>query len=115
MTRKSCMHRMISAVAAVGLLGVVAAARPASDERLDPGVSFRISSTTRVYAGDTPRGQDAEVMRGRGVAVDGRARIEFLAFTPAPSGVTTDDFVITGDSGHVFVLHAADQRYTPSD
>jgi hypothetical protein len=106
---------MISRAAAVALLGVVPAARPASYQRLDPGLSFRISSSTRVYAGDTPRGQDDEVMRGRGVAVNGRARIEFLAFTPAPSGVTTDDFIITGDSGHVFVLHAADQRYTPSD
>ena len=106
---------MITSAAVVGLLGVLGAASPASPERLDPGVSFRISSTTRVYAGDTPRGQDDEVMRGRGVAVNGRARIEFLAFTPAPLGLTTDDFLITGDSGHVFVLHAAEQRYTPSD
>ncbi|HEX4684207.1 MAG TPA: hypothetical protein VH277_15930 [Gemmatimonadaceae bacterium] len=103
----------MASIAGAGLMGVTAAARPIA--RLDPGVSFNISSTSRVYPGDTPRGQDDEVMRGRGVAVNGRARIEFLAYTPAPQGVTTDDFVITGDSGHVFVLHAADQRVTPSD
>lgn len=84
-------------------------------DRLAPGVSFRVSTSTRVYPGDTPRAQDDEVMRGRGVAVNGRARIEFLAFTPAPQGVTTEDFVIASDSGHSFVLHTSNQRYTPSD
>jgi hypothetical protein len=80
-----------------------------------PGVSFRISTATRVYAGDTPRSQDDEIMRGRGVAVNGRARIELLAFTPAPQGLTTDDFVIAADSGHSFVLHSATQTVTPAD
>lgn len=99
--------------AAAGLFGTVAAVRPA--EHFAPGVSFRISSSVRIYAGDTPRGQDDEVMRGRGVALNGHSRVEFLAFTPAPQGVTTDDFLVTGDSGHVYVLHAADQRFTQSD
>lgn len=54
-------------------------------------------------------------MRGRGVAANNRARIEFLAFTPAPQGVTTDDYVIAGDSGKAFILHAKDQRYTSAD
>ena len=94
------------------LIGTVAAT-PVG--RLMPGVSFRVSASTRVFAGDTPRGQDDEVMRGRGVAANNRARIEFLAFTPAPAGVTTDDFVIAGDSGKAFVLHSKDQRYTSAD
>jgi hypothetical protein len=80
-----------------------------------PGVSFRISTSTKIYPGDTPRAQDDEVMRGRGVAVNGRARIEFLAFTPAPQGLTTDDFLIAADSGHSFILHTANQLYTPAD
>lgn len=101
----------IGAVGA-GLIGSLAAAAPTV---LDPGLSFRITSTTKVYPGDTPRGQDNEVMRGRGVAINGRARIEFLAFTPAPQGLTTDDFVIAADSGHSFILHSATQRYAPSD
>jgi hypothetical protein len=104
---------VIASIAGAGLIGVTVAAHPIA--HLDPGLSFSISSASRVYPGNTPGGQDAEVMRGRGVAVNGRARIEFLAYTPAPQGVTTDDFLIAGDSGHVFVLHAADQRVTPSD
>src|SRR4051812_29340254 len=97
---------------AVGLLATSAAAVP---EPFDAGISFRISTSTKVYPGDTPRAQDDEVMRGRGVAVNGRARVEFLAFTPAPQGLTTDDFVIAADSGHSYILHASNQRYTPSD
>ena len=53
---------------AAGLL-VTTAAVPGA--HLAPGASFRISTATRVYPGDTPRGQDDEVMRGRGVAVAG--------------------------------------------
>ena len=86
--------RWLLAVAA--LTATTAAIAPM---RLDPGVSFRISASTKVYAGDTPSAQDDEVMRGRGVAVNGRARIEFLTFTPAPSGLTTDDFLVAADSG----------------
>jgi hypothetical protein len=97
---------------AFGLVATTAAVMPA---RLDPGVSFRISTSTKVYPGDTPRAQDDEVMRGRGVAVNGRSRIEFLTFTPAPQGVTTDDFLIAADSGHSFVLHASTQKFTSAD
>jgi hypothetical protein len=102
--------RWLLAVAA--LTATTAAIAPM---HLDPGVSFRISASTKVYAGDTPGAQDDEVMRGRGVAVNGRARIEFLTFTPAPSGLTTDDFLVAADSGHSFVLHSATQRFTPAD
>jgi hypothetical protein len=97
---------------AFGLLATTAATVP---ERFDPGVSFRITTSTKVYPGDTPRPQDDEVMRGKGVAVNGRARIEFLAFTPPPQGVTTDDFLIAADSGHSFILHNATQKFTPAD
>jgi hypothetical protein len=103
---------MVVLLIGVGLVATTAAALP---ERLDPGVSFRISTSTKVYPGDTPRAQNDEVMRGRGVAVNGRARIEFLTFTPAPPGVTTDDFLIAADSGHSFILHSATQRFTPAD
>jgi hypothetical protein len=102
-------------VAAAALVTFAAAAGAPRTAHLAPGVSFRISASTKVFGGDTPRGQDAEVMRGRGVAVNGRARVEFLAFTPAPQGVTTDDFLIAGDSGHVFVLHSGSQTMTPAD
>jgi hypothetical protein len=95
-----------------GLIGSVAAVAPVIRA---PGVSFRVSSSTQVYAGATPRGQDDEVMRGRGVALNNRSRIEFLAFTPAPQGVTTDDFLIALDSGKVFVEHTKDQRYTSAN
>lgn len=101
--------------AAIGAAGAALVASIAATTPLDPGVSFRITATTRIYPGDTPRGQDNEVVRGRGVAVNGRARIEFLAFTPAPQGITTDDFLIAADSGHSFILHSATQRTTPSD
>jgi hypothetical protein len=68
-----------------------------------------------MYAGDTPRGQDDEVMRGRGIAAGNHSRIEFLAFTPAPAGVTTDDYVIALDSGKAFIQHTASQTYTPAN
>lgn len=83
--------------------------------RLAPGLSFRISAATRIYPGDTPRGQDDEVMRGRGIAANNHSRIEFLAYTPAPPGISTDDFVIGLDSGKVFVQHAKDQTVTPEN
>ena len=104
---------LIGVAAMAGLAGSIAAVAPAP--RFVPGVSFRISSSLRIYPGDVPRGQDDQVMRGRGVAAGGHSRIEFLAFTPAPNGVTTDDFLISVDSGKVFVLHSADQRFTSSD
>lgn len=89
------------------------AARPLS--LFVPGLAFRISSSTKVYGGDTPRGQDDEVMRGRGVAANNHSRIEFLAFTPAPQGVTTDDYLIAVDSGKAFVYHSSSQQYTPAN
>jgi hypothetical protein len=110
----SSFVRAVAAAGVVaGLVGSIAAVAP--PRRLTPGVSFRISSATKIYAGDAPRGQEDEVMRGRGVAADNKTRIEFLAFTPAPQGITTDDFVIALDSGKAFVLHAATQRATPAD
>lgn len=96
-----------------GFLWSTAAFAPAS--RIAPGLSFRISAATRIYPGDTPRAQDDEVMRGRGIAVNNHSRVEFLAFTPAPQGVTTDDFLIALDSGKVFVQHAKDQSFTPAN
>jgi hypothetical protein len=95
-----------------GLIGTVAAMAP---DALAPGVTFRISSSTQVYAGDTPRGQDDEVMRGRGIALNNRSRIEFLAFTPAPQGVTTDDYLIALDSGKAFIQHVKEQRFTSAN
>lgn len=70
---------------------------------------------TRIYPGDTPRAQDDEVMRGRGIAANNRSRIEFLAYTPAPQGLTTDDFLVAVDSGKVFIQHAKDQTFTPAN
>ena len=89
--------------------------RRAHARMLQPGLSFRISSSTKVYPGDTPRGQDDEVMRGRGQAAGNHSRIEFLAFTPAPQGVTTDDFLIALDSGKVWVQHTNNNRFTSAD
>src|SRR5262245_6130130 len=54
-------------------------------------------------------------MRGRGVAAENKARAEFLAFTPPPQGITTDDFVIALDSGKTFILHSSSQRFTPAE
>jgi hypothetical protein len=105
-------HVALAIAALAGLTGAVAAVKPFVTV---PGVSFKVSSSTRVYGGDTPRGQDDEVMRGRGLAADNHARIEFLAFTPAPQGVTTDDYLIAVDSGKAFILHSKDQRYTPAN
>jgi len=103
----------VSIAAALALLGTSAAVRPAA--RFVPGLSFKVSSSTRVYGGETSRGQDDEVMRGRGVAAANRARIEFLAFTPAPQGITTDDFLIAADSGRAYVLHTNNQRFTAAN
>jgi len=95
-----------------GFLGTVAAVTPGARE---PGLSFKISSSTQVYAGDVPRGQDDEVMRGRGIALGNRSRVEFLVFTPPPQGVTTDDYLIALDSGKVFIEHTKDQRYSAAN
>ncbi len=103
----------VSIAAALAIVGTSAAVHPAA--RFVPGLSFKVSSSTKVFGGDTPRGQDDEVMRGRGVAAGNRSRIEFLAFTPAPQGVTTDDFLIAADSGRAYVLHTNNQRFTPAN
>ena len=88
---------------------------PSAGAHRQPGLSFRISSSTKIYPGDTPRNQDDEVMRGRGQAAGNHTRIEFLAYTPAPQGVTTDDFLIALDSGKVWVEHTNNKRFTSAD
>jgi hypothetical protein len=100
-------------VLTVGSVSATLAARQPA--RLDPGLSFKVSASTRVFGGETSRGQDDEVMRGRGVAANNHSRIEFLVYTPAPQGVTTDDFLIAVDSGRAFILHTNGQRYTPAN
>jgi hypothetical protein len=110
----------MAAAGMVGLFGSLAAVPLPPFHRsaippFVPGLAFRLSASTRVFPGDTPRGQDDEVMRGRGVAAENHARIEFLAFTPAPQGMTTDDFLIALDSGKAFVLHSNTQRFTSAD
>jgi hypothetical protein len=105
--------RLPSAVLIAALAGTVAAVAPS--RWFEPGLSFRVSASTRMYAGDTPSGQENEVMRGRGIAAGNHSRIEFLAFTPAPAGVTTDDYVIALDSGKAFIQHSASQTYTPAN
>jgi hypothetical protein len=98
-----------------GLVGTMAAARAAVPSRGVPGFSYRVSSSVKVYPGDTPRGQDDEVMRGRGVAAHDHSRIEFLAFTPTPSGVTTDDYLIGGDSGKTYIFHNGSQTFADAN
>lgn len=111
---RQCLSRAGLGIAAgVAIIATTAATHPVS--LFVPGLAFRISSSTKVYGGDTPRGQDDEVMRGRGVAANNHSRIEFLAFTPAPQGVTTDDYVIAVDSGKAFVYHTGSQTYTPAN
>jgi hypothetical protein len=104
---------VVSAAIAGGLVGTTAAIRAPSAPV--PGLSFRVSSSVKVYGGDTPRGQDDEVMRGRGVAVNDRSRIEFLAFTPAPSGLTTDDYLVGVDSGKTYIFHSGSQTFADAN
>lgn len=114
--KKRVSRGVQAALLTLGAMGVgatIASARPTA--RFVPGLSFKVSASTRVFGGDTPRGQDDEVMRGRGVAANNHSRIEFLAYTPAPQGLTTDDFVIAVDSGKAFILHSNNHRYTPAD
>ena len=106
--------RGLTVLALVGSSFVPGRAHEPAARRM-PGLSFRISSSTKIYPGDTPRGQDDEVMRGRGQAAGNHSRIEFLAFTPAPQGVTTDDFLIALDSGKVWVQHTNGNRFTSAD
>jgi hypothetical protein len=103
-------------LALVGAAGLFASlAGFTSFRRFAPGLSFRLSSQVRIYPGDTPRGQDDEVMRGRGIALNNRSRIEFLAFTPIPSNVTTDDYLVALDSGKVFINHSGSQTFAPAN
>lgn len=111
--RPTALRAVVGVATTAGVVASTGASKPSPPPV--PGLSFRVSSTLRIYGGDAPRGQDDQVMRGRGVAANGHSRIEFLAFTPPPAGVTTDDFLIALDSGKVFVQHAADQRFTSSD
>jgi hypothetical protein len=59
--------------------------------------------------------QDNEIMRGRGLATANRTRIELLAMTPLPEGVTLNDFIFALDSGRVVVLHSNNQSVTPAN
>src|SRR4249920_1364074 len=111
--RLSRPARMAPAFLLAGGAIVLLAASP--PVRFDPGLSFKVSASTRVFGGDTPRGQDDEVMRGRGIAANNHSRIEFLAYTPTPQGLTTDDFLIAVDSGRAFILHTNGQRFTPAN
>src|SRR4029078_4617488 len=107
--------RGLSTLALIGRASVVPGRTYAPTAHRMPGLSFRISSSAKIYPGDTPRSQDDEVMRGRGQAAGNHARIEFLAYTPAPTGVTTDDFVIALDSGKVWVQHVNGNRFTSAN
>jgi hypothetical protein len=104
---------VVGAVGAAGLFGALFGFRPFA--RIAPGLSFRVSSAVQIYPGDTPRGQDDEIMRGRGIAVNDHSRIEFLAYTPMPPNVTSDDYLVSVDSGKVFVYHNGSQTFAPSN
>ncbi len=103
----------LALVGAAGLFGSLAGFT--SFRRFAPGLSFRVSSQVRIFPGDTPRGQDDEVMRGRGIALNNRSRIEFLAYTPLPPNVTTDDYLVALDSGKVFLNHSGSQTFAPAN
>ena len=105
----------LSLSVAGGAAVVAALAGFRSFSHVAPGLSFRVSSAVRIYPGDTPRGQDDEVMRGRGIAVNNRSRIEFLAYTPMPQNVTADDYLVAVDSGKVFIYHTGSQTFAPSN
>ncbi|HVX38182.1 MAG TPA: hypothetical protein VHB25_01320 [Gemmatimonadaceae bacterium] len=107
------MKSISRAALAAGAVAGLAAAAPFV--HLAPGVSFRINASTKIYAGDVPSAEDNEVMRGRGVAVDNRSRIEFLVYTPTPQNVTTDDYVFGADSGKTFVFHSGSKTYQPAN
>jgi hypothetical protein len=100
---------------AASVLALIAASGPI--EHGSPGLSFRISSSTRISMSENAPagGQDNEIMRGRGLATANRTRIELLAMTPLPEGVTLNDFIYSLDSGRVVVLHANTQSVTPAN
>ena len=113
--RRTFIQRRASLIAgATGLAALIAASRPFAS--VTPGVSFRISSSTRMSMGQGPGGgQDNEIMRGRGLATGNRVRIELLAMSPLPQGVTLNDFIFALDSGRVVVLHTNNQTATPAN
>ena len=47
--------------------------------------------------------------------MNNRSRIEFLAYTPLPSNVTSDDYLVSVDSGKVFVYHTGSQTFAPAN
>ena len=95
------------------VLLAAAAFRRAGVSSVAPGLSFRISSSTRISLGDgSAAGQEDEIMRGRGVAVGKHARIELLAFSPLPDNTTLEDFILALDSGRVVIIRPRNQTFT---
>lgn len=107
------LRRLAIAGATAGLIGTVGATAFAADQV--PGLSFKISASTTIYSGTTPPPQANEVMRGRGIAVNNHSRIEFLAYTPTPMDVTTDDYLIGADSGKTYILHTKSGNLSPAN
>ncbi len=110
---RSVTNRAAGVLFVGGLVGATAAVKPTV--RGVPGVSFRVSSSVKVYAGETQSGQDAEVMRGRGVAAGDHSHIDFLVYTPTPTGVTTDDYLVGGDSGKTSIFHSGSQTFADAN
>lgn len=113
MVGRHWLRRLTVGVATAGLIGTLGASAPGADSV--PGLSFKISASTLIYAGKTPPAQDNEVMRGRGIAVNNHSRIEFLAYTPTPMDVTTDDYLIGSDSGKTYILHTKSGNISPAN
>jgi hypothetical protein len=117
LSRSRVSRAALATATVVALVGTVVAATPAPrfSGATVPGFTFKISSNLRIYGGDTPGTQDDEVMRGRGIAANNRSRVEFLAYTPLPGDLTTDDYLIAVDSGRVFVEHTASKNVVPDN
>jgi hypothetical protein len=75
------------------------------------GLSFSISSSTRVSIGETVGRADDQIIRGRGVATGKHARIELLVLSPLPDNMTLDDYLLALDSGRVVVVRPASENY----
>jgi len=108
--RNRFLRRGLSALGPVAAVAFIGASMPGRETV--PGLSFRISSSTRISVGENASGQDDQIMRGRGIAARNHARIELLAMTPLPDGVTLNDFILALDSGVVYVLHTNSRNYT---
>jgi hypothetical protein len=112
--RSGAWRRVGGIGGAIGIIALLAAGKPTTGTV--PGLSFRISSSTRLSRGEGGSGnQDNEIMRGRGIAAGNRMRIELLAMSPLPDGVTLNDFIFALDSGRVVVLHTNNQTVTPAN